>query len=321
VTTLFSAGLNPNSEPTWIAAGSDGAVWFTDQGSTAAIGRILPSGQISEFSTGLNPGAGPSGIVPGPDGNLWFTDDGSTAAIGRITTPPVAVTGAAQVLASGAATVNGTVNDHAQPTTDRFEFGPTSSYGSAAPSVSAGAGFTDVTASQTLSGLSPDTTYHYRLEATNPTDTTVGADATFTTLPLPAVGPVTVAPTVWRRGSKPALISSKRPPVGTKISFSLTRAASVQVAFFSSRPGRRVKKKCAAPTRKNRHAKKCTRLLRVGTLSLTGHAGKNTIRFQGRISRTKRLKPGRYVVRVSASDPTASGKSPSRTAKFTIAKG
>jgi hypothetical protein len=52
--------------------------------STAAIGRISPTGTITEFSSGLNAGAALEGIAPGPDGNLWFTDRGTTKAIGRI---------------------------------------------------------------------------------------------------------------------------------------------------------------------------------------------------------------------------------------------
>ena len=81
----FSAGLNSGSSPVQIAAGPDGDLWFTDEGNTAAIGRITPAGQITEFSTGLNSGSSPYQIVAGPDGNLWFTDQGMTSAIGRIT--------------------------------------------------------------------------------------------------------------------------------------------------------------------------------------------------------------------------------------------
>jgi hypothetical protein len=234
----------------------------------------------------------------------------------------VAVTGGVFVLGSGAASVAGTVNGHAQSTSDRFEFGPTPGYGADTAPVSAGAGFADVPASATLTGLAPNTTYHYRLDATNPTDTTFGADATFTTLALPTVGPVSVNPKTWRRGSKLAKISKeKRAPVGTKITFSLSRAASVRLAFFSPKPGRKVKKQCVAPTRKNRKARKCTRLVLAGTLSFTGHGGKNTVRFQGRISKSKKLKPGRYQLTVTATDPTTPTKSPSRTASFTIAQG
>jgi hypothetical protein len=60
-------------------------MWFTDDGATRAIGRITPSGQITEFSAGLNSGSFLVDIAPGPDGNLWFTDRGTTRAIGRIT--------------------------------------------------------------------------------------------------------------------------------------------------------------------------------------------------------------------------------------------
>jgi streptogramin lyase len=80
--TEFSTGLPPGSNPSSLAAGPDGNVWFVD---TGAIGRITPTGQITEFSAGLNPGSMPHAIVPGDDGNLWFTDLGTTKAIGRIT--------------------------------------------------------------------------------------------------------------------------------------------------------------------------------------------------------------------------------------------
>src|SRR2546421_374584 len=77
----FSAGLNSGRILQLIAPGADGNLWFTDQGSTPAIGRITPSGAIHEFSTGA--GTGPYGIAPGPDGNVWFAD--GAGAIGRIT--------------------------------------------------------------------------------------------------------------------------------------------------------------------------------------------------------------------------------------------
>ncbi len=83
--TEFSTGLNTGSDPGGITAGAEGNLWFTDHGSTPAIGRITPTGTITEYSTGLNPGSDPQSIAAGPEGNLWFTDDGSTRAIGRIT--------------------------------------------------------------------------------------------------------------------------------------------------------------------------------------------------------------------------------------------
>ncbi len=60
-----------SSEPTGIAAGSDGNLWFTES-ATNKIGRITPTGVISEYAL---PGMGrqPGEIASGPDGNLYFT--------------------------------------------------------------------------------------------------------------------------------------------------------------------------------------------------------------------------------------------------------
>jgi streptogramin lyase len=80
--TEFNVGLNPESSPTSIATGPEGNLWFTDDGTTKAIGRITPSGTITEFTAGLNETSWVASIVAGPDGNLWFTDRG---AVGRIT--------------------------------------------------------------------------------------------------------------------------------------------------------------------------------------------------------------------------------------------
>src|SRR5262245_17531238 len=68
---------------TAITAGPDGNVWFTDP-VAGNIGRIAPSGQVTEFTSPIgNPGV----ITTGPDGNLWFSTRAisSSPAIGRIT--------------------------------------------------------------------------------------------------------------------------------------------------------------------------------------------------------------------------------------------
>jgi virginiamycin B lyase len=85
--TIIEFALSATSSPFRIAAGPDGNLWFTDQG-TRAIGRITTSGTITEFSiapNGGNPGSVPRQIRVGADGNLWFTDVGAIPAIGRIT--------------------------------------------------------------------------------------------------------------------------------------------------------------------------------------------------------------------------------------------
>ena len=46
--------LHSGSLPTGIAAGPDGAVWFTERNGNR-IGRISATGAITEFPTGLRP--------------------------------------------------------------------------------------------------------------------------------------------------------------------------------------------------------------------------------------------------------------------------
>ena len=73
----------PQGGPVGITKGADGNVWFT-QPTNGLIGRITPSGAITEFP--LPQGTTPIGITPGPGGNVWFfTGGGSASKIGRIT--------------------------------------------------------------------------------------------------------------------------------------------------------------------------------------------------------------------------------------------
>ncbi len=69
--------------PFGVAAGPDGAVWFTEFYANQ-IGRVAPGNVIVEY---LIPTASsfPNGIAAGPDGALWFTEFLANQ-IGRITT-------------------------------------------------------------------------------------------------------------------------------------------------------------------------------------------------------------------------------------------
>jgi streptogramin lyase len=71
------------SGPNGIAAGPDGALWFTESNANK-IGRITTSGTITEFGI-PTPSSGPFYIAAGPDGALWFSEN-SGNKIGRITT-------------------------------------------------------------------------------------------------------------------------------------------------------------------------------------------------------------------------------------------
>jgi streptogramin lyase len=84
-------GGNAGSVPRGIVAGPDGNLWFTDNGTTKAIGKVNPGTcAIEEFALGggSEPGGsnspfGPWGITPGPDGNVWFTENGNNETNGK----------------------------------------------------------------------------------------------------------------------------------------------------------------------------------------------------------------------------------------------
>jgi hypothetical protein len=109
--------------------------------------------------------------------------------------PPTATTGAADSITTGSAVVNGTVNPGGEATTYQFEYSTDTSFRLATPAVDAGSGTADVAAKATLSGLTTNTTYHYRLVATNASGVERGADKTFKTTTPPS------APTISSRAA------------------------------------------------------------------------------------------------------------------------
>jgi len=100
-------------------------------------------------------------------------------------TPPSVTTGTARAVERTTATVTGTVNPNGSATTYHFEYGTTTAYGLNTPDKAAGEGDGDVAAEAQLAQLSPGTTYHYRLVATNGNGTATGADRTLRTADNP----------------------------------------------------------------------------------------------------------------------------------------
>ena len=102
---------------------------------------------------------------------------------------PGATTLAASDLKTTQATLNASVNPKGLSTTYRFEYGPTTAYGTnvPVPDKSVGSGSSAVEVSQALSGLQSNTTYHYRVMAKSEAGTQYGKDQTFKTLKVPTV--------------------------------------------------------------------------------------------------------------------------------------
>jgi Tol biopolymer transport system component len=120
----------------------------------------------------------------------------------------------------------------------------------------------------------------------------------------------------WKRGSK--LPSIARTKVGTTISFRLDEAGQVTLGFQRKATGRRVGGKCRKQTSRNRSKRRCNRFVSAGSIpAFAGKVGLNRVRFQGRLSRSRRLALGRYRVVLSVRD-SAANRSTRNGPTFTI---
>ena len=121
-------------------------------------------------------------------------ENGANVGLGReFTTAPAVAgvsTGAAQSLAPTSATLSGSLTPGGVDAHYYFEWGLTSEYGNdspAPPGTDAGEGQGAVAAHTELTGLQPNTTYHYRIVASNSFGSTTGEDAKLTTSGPPRI--------------------------------------------------------------------------------------------------------------------------------------
>ncbi|MGA8744564.1 MAG: hypothetical protein WB507_01715 [Solirubrobacterales bacterium] len=117
-----------------------------------------------------------SGVADGPDGTFTTPDS------------PVVSAGSATAITPTSANISAGIRPGFRDTTYHFEYGPTTGYGSKTPeSGSIGSDNAVHAAVTTLSGLTPATTFHYRVVATNSIGAASGPDQTFTTGAEPTV--------------------------------------------------------------------------------------------------------------------------------------
>ena len=96
---------------------------------------------------------------------------------------PNVTTNTATNVTQNSATLNGTVNANNQSTTVWFDYGETSGSYDKQSSTETLAGSSNTAVSITISGLSPATTYYYRIAAESDAGTSYGDEMSFTTLP------------------------------------------------------------------------------------------------------------------------------------------
>ena len=194
--TATGAQLNGAANPNGVAATAQ-----FEYGTTTAYGSITTAQNVGSGSISVTISTTLSGLTPNTTyhyrivaTNSAGTSQGTDQSFTTGTAPPVVTTDSASTITGTSAQLNGTVNPQSSATTYQFEYGTTTSYGSTSPSQNAGSGATAVNVNAVVTGLSPNTTYHFRIVATNSVGTAQGTDRTFTT-PLIPPAATTSSPT------------------------------------------------------------------------------------------------------------------------------
>jgi hypothetical protein len=117
---------------------------------------------------------------------------GATAAVAA--SPPAVTTGKASAVTPQTATIRGTINPRGAPTAYYFRFGTTKAYGTRTSTGDAGAGTRARAVSAPLTGLRPNTTYHYALVGFSTAGSTAGGDRTFKTPQIPTTLALSASP-------------------------------------------------------------------------------------------------------------------------------
>lgn len=180
------------------ATGGQG--WLTD-----SCGFFLASGTVIRIGWTKATGSTMVWSAHGTSGGRWGfgSDPGAFVSCGGIEQPgayisynpisaPSATTSAASSVGSTTATVNGTVGDGGQngsgdPNSSQyfFQYGTDPGLAGASNTSSTAFNGTGQTATTNLTGLTVNTTYYFRVVATNDAGTTYGSILSFSTLGLP----------------------------------------------------------------------------------------------------------------------------------------
>ncbi|HPS74661.1 MAG TPA: T9SS type A sorting domain-containing protein [Bacteroidales bacterium] len=186
-TATMNGSVNANNNTTTVTF---------EYGLTSAYGTTVPGVPATVTGNSVTPvSAALNGLLPNTtyhyrvngtyaSGTVHGNDTSFTTTAG----PPVVTTLTATSITSTSATLHGTVNATGATTTVTFEYGTTTSYGTTVNGISPSVtGNIDTPDSALITGLTPNTTYHYRIVGTNSVNTDYGDDMTFfaSDCPLP----------------------------------------------------------------------------------------------------------------------------------------
>jgi virginiamycin B lyase len=334
-----------------IAVGPDGNLWVSDADATGnKVHRITTAGTAASLPIPLPMGVNARGIALGPDGNMWVADFSTPGGVVRVTPGgvatriPVSVGSPIDVIAGsdgniwyggqgtavGKVTPTGVATPYVAKGVDPFgvTLGPDGAVwfaefqGNAVGRVDKAGVTSHVTGMTAGAGpryvaFGPGNTIWFTEETGNRVGRVTGIE-------LPGGGggggggggSDVVKPTLrslhlttrrFRLGSK-----------GTSIRFRLSEVATLTLSFERVRAGRKVGKRCVAPTRRNRRHKSCRRYaaLKSALTFRRQAAGEHRISFRGRLA-GKALTPAVYRLTLRARDAAGNVSTRAR-ATFTL---
>jgi phospholipase C len=183
-TATVGGVVNPNLVAT---------TFHVDYGLTAAYGSATVEQVVGKGSSPIAVSADLPGLAPATTYHYRIT---ATNGLGKVSGgdrtfrtagPPSATTGGVAGVDQADVTAFGQVNPEGQATTFWFVYGPTTSYGQSSATNSAGAGTAPINVQAVMSGIKPNTLYHFRLVASNAGGLAYGADAVFEMGPPSAI--------------------------------------------------------------------------------------------------------------------------------------
>jgi phosphodiesterase/alkaline phosphatase D-like protein len=227
--TPTSATLNGTVNPE-----AQATSYYFEYGTSNAYGSQTPTSPVGSGSADVSVSAPLSGLTPESTYHYRVVAiNASGTTLGSdvsFTTPkpppPAASTGHAGDITQTSATLSATVDPHGQATSYVFDYGTSTAYGSQTPAASAGAGNRAISVAQAVAGLSPGTTYHYRVAATGANGTTYGHDVAFKTTGLPAALTIAGVPSTITFGQLATVAGRVLPPRPSHVTVTLQSAPS-----------------------------------------------------------------------------------------------
>jgi hypothetical protein len=174
----LKGSVTPNGLATtwWFEYGTSGSYGSKTASHSAGSGASASAVSLSVTSLRVATGYHYRLVAQNTSGRTYGTDRTFTT-VGA----PASQTGGSQDVGPDIASVTGSLDTRGRSTTWRFDYGTSTKYGKSTSWKGAGSKAGIQSVSSTLTGLSPATTYHYRLVAKSDAGTTYGADATFAT--------------------------------------------------------------------------------------------------------------------------------------------